>query len=169
VNRLFGLVLLVLATAGTSTDTLPVSGPAGTYTVKTSGPTRISSGPTWVRLDWDAGGQVVTPPVPIAPALHTGHFTLSYIEPKYPMPASAQVRDQLAGENWTAIDATYRSYTDGQSQLTSLGFTRCYAAADLPIAFLQEDQAAGSPIIDKMKSPASADAVVAWVKGFRGQ
>jgi hypothetical protein len=98
-----------------------------------------------------------------------GHFTVSYIEPKYPSPTSAAVRDGLAKVKATGIDTTYRSYVEGQEQLTTLGFTTYFKSADLPIVFLQEDQAAGSPIIGSMKSPASAEAVVSWVRGFRGQ
>jgi hypothetical protein len=110
------------------------------------------------------------PPAPAPPAapVHTGHFTLSYIEPKYPSPASAAVRDGLAQVKATGIDTTYRSYTEGQTQLTTLGFTPYFTTADLPIVFLQEDGPTGSPIIGSMKSPASAEAVVAWVQGFRG-
>ncbi len=109
-------------------------------------------------------------PAPVAPAApaHTGHFTVSYIEPKYPSPASAAVRDGLAQVKSTGIDTTYRSYTEGQTQLTTLGFTSYFKTSDLPIVFLQEDTANGSPIIGSMKSPASAEAVVNWVKGFRG-
>jgi hypothetical protein len=109
-------------------------------------------------------------PVPVAPAgvSHKGHFTVSYIEPRYPSPASAAVREGLAAVKSTGIDTTYRSYIAGQTQLTTLGFTAYFTPADLPMVFLQEDQAGGSPIIGTMKSPASADAVVSWVKGFRG-
>ena len=115
---------------------------------------------------------VPAPAPPVLPAApvhsgHSGHFTVSYIEPKYPTPASAAVRDGLAQVKATGIDTTYRSYTDGQAQLTTLGFDRYFTPADLPIVFLQEDQPNGSPIIGSLKSPASADAVVTWVKGFR--
>lgn len=108
-------------------------------------------------------------PVAPAPAPHMGHFTVSYIEPKYPSPTSAAVRDGLAKVKATGIDTTYRSYVEGQEQLTTLGFTAYFKSADLPIVFLQEDQAAGSPIIGSLKSPPSAEAVVAWVRGFRGR
>jgi hypothetical protein len=93
---------------------------------------------------------------------------VSYIEPRYPTPASAAVRDGLAQVKATGIDTTYRSYVEGQQQLTSLGFTPHFKSSDLPIVFLQEDTPAGSPIIGSLKSPASADAVVKWVLGFRG-
>lgn len=108
-------------------------------------------------------------PAPIAQApAHKGHFTVSYIEPRYPSPASAAVRGQLAGEDWAALDATFRSYTEGQGQLTTLGFVGHFRSADLPIAFLQEDGPGGAPIIGSFRSPASGDAVLAWVKEFRG-
>jgi len=176
-------MLLALATVYTTVDTVPVTGPAGVYTVKTTGPTRITGGTGWVQIDWDVDGQVVKPPRPApspaplpapppAPApvaAHTGHFTVSYIEPRYPSPASGAVRDGLAKTDWTPLDATYRSYTEGQSQITSLGFTPHFKTSDLPIVMLQEDGPSGSPIIDKLKSPPSAEAVVNWVKGFRGQ
>jgi len=112
----------------------------------------------------------VPAPAPIAPAapVHMGHFTVSYIEPKYPSPASAAVRDGLAQVKATGIDTTYRSYVEGQTQLTTLGFDRYFKSGDLPIVFLQEDGPSGSPIIGSLKSPASADAVIQWVKGFRG-
>jgi hypothetical protein len=108
-------------------------------------------------------------PPPALPAVaHKGHFTVSLIEPRYPSPASAAVRDQLAGENWMPLDTSYRSYTEGQNQLTALGFVPYFKSADLPIVFLQEDGPTGAPIIGSMKSPASADAVLSWVRGFRG-
>ena len=110
------------------------------------------------------------PPAPVAPSapVHAGHFTISYVEPRYPSPASAAVRQQLAAVTWSDLDATYRSYTEGQSQLATLGFDRYFKPADLPILFLQEDGPTGAPIIDQMKAPASAESVVSWVKGFRG-
>jgi len=166
------VLLIAFATGPATTDAPPVSGPAGAYTVRTGGPTRITSGPTWVRLDWTIDAQAVQPPAPDPPAAataHTGHFTVSYVEPRYPSPASAAVRDGLARIKATGIDTTYRSYVEGQTQLATLGFTAHYKPADLPIVFLQEDQAGGSPIIGSLRSPASADAVVAWVKGFRGR
>ena len=112
----------------------------------------------------------VPAPAPIAPAapVHGGHYTVSYIEPKYPSPASAAVRDGLAQVKATGIDTTYRSYIEGQQQLTTLGFDRYFKSADLPMVFLQEDGPTGAPIIGSLKSPASAEEVVAWVKGFRG-
>jgi hypothetical protein len=94
---------------------------------------------------------------------------VSYIEPRYPSPASAAVRDGLAQVKATGIDTTYRSYIEGQEQLTTLGFTPHFKSADLPMVFLQEDTPAGSPIIGSLKSPATADAVVKWVLGFRGK
>jgi hypothetical protein len=108
------------------------------------------------------------PPAPATP-VHAGHFTVSYVEPKYPSPASAAVREGLAKVKASGIDTTYRSYTEGQTQLTTLGFTAYFKSADLPMVFLQEDQVGGAPIIGSLKSPASAEAVVRWVQGFRGQ
>lgn len=121
-----------------------------------------------VHVTLPAPRPVAPAPIAQAPA-HKGHFTVSYIEPKYPTQASAAVRDGLAKLKATGIDTTYRSYIEGQAQLTTLGFVPYFKPADLPIVFLQEDQPGGSPIIGSLKSPASADAVVAWVQEFRGQ
>jgi hypothetical protein len=111
-------------------------------------------------------------PVPVRPAAvrHTGHFTVSYIEPVHPSAASAAVRHDLAALDWSGLDATFRAYTHGQEQLTTLGFSTIYAAADLPMVFIQETGADGSaPIVPPpLRSPATAAAVVDRVKELRG-
>lgn len=111
----------------------------------------------------------VSPANPTKNPAHTGHFTVSYIEPRYPTPASAAVRDQLAGTDWRALDATFRAYTHGQQELTDLGFVTHYSTADLPLCFIQEAGPAGAPLVGTPLKPASAAAVLGTVKGLRGQ
>jgi hypothetical protein len=167
------VVLLSLLAVHASSDALPVTGPAGVYTVTTGGPTRISSGAGWVLLQWSDGpdlGPLPKPPspVPVKPVQHSGHLTVSLIEPRYTRADIAAVRHDLAGFDWGGLDATFRGYSDGQEQLQGLGFTSHYTAADLPIAFIQETQPSGeAPIIDRIK-PGSAAVVIDRVKQLRG-
>jgi hypothetical protein len=140
------------------------------YTVTTTGPTRISSGAGWVLLQWDGGPDVKPPsPVPVRPAQHSGHLTVSLIEPRYTRADIAAIRHDLAGFDWASLDATFRGYSDGQDQVQALGFTAHYTPDDLPIVFIQEMQPSGSaPIIDRIK-PSSAVVVINRVKELRGQ
>lgn len=104
-----------------------------------------------------------------APVHHTGHFTVSYLEPRYGSPASAAIRDQLAGADWKPLDCTFRSYTDGQAELKTLGFTPHFTSADLPLVFIQETGPQGAPIIDTIRSPATAAAVLTRIQELRGR
>jgi hypothetical protein len=61
INRFF---LLVLTTILTVSATDQVVGPAGTYTVTTSGPTKVTSGEGWVKIEWEAEPSTPTPPPP---------------------------------------------------------------------------------------------------------
>jgi hypothetical protein len=117
-----------------------------------------------------APAPVPSPVRPVSAAKHTGHFTVSYIEPVYPSPASTAVRHDLAGVDWGGLDTTFRAYTHGQEQLQTLGFSTLYVAADLPMVFVQETNASGAaPIVPPpLRSPATADVVVARVKELRG-
>jgi hypothetical protein len=166
------VVLLSLLAVHASSD--PVTGPAGVYTVTTSGPTRITSGAGWVLLQWSDGpdvGPLPKPPspIPVKPAQHTGHLTVSLIEPRYTRADIAAVRHDLAGYDWATLDATFRGYSDGQDQVQALGFTAHYTPDDLPIVFVQETQLSGSaPIIDRIK-PSSAAVVIDRIKELRGK
>jgi hypothetical protein len=111
-------------------------------------------------------------PVPVGPAAvkHTGRLTVSWINSRYPTPAQAAIRDDLASVDWKAHDAMFRSYVDGQEELKSLGFAGLYKPDDLPIVFVQETQNGKAPLIgEPIRSPASAGAVLAHVKGLRGE
>jgi len=110
---------------------------------------------------------VPTVPVPVA-LKHNGHFTISYIEPRYPSPASAAVRNDLANTDWHALDATFRAYTLGQAELTTLGLDKHFDPANLPIALIQETGPKGAPIVATVAGPASAGDVLGTVKGLRG-
>jgi hypothetical protein len=134
---------------------------------------------TYILIGWVAAGYFrpvppvpgpVPPPAPVAirPAKHTGHLYVSYIEPRYGTPTSAAVRDALAGTDWSKLDATFRSYTDGQDELTTLGFDKHFEAADLPEVFIQESGPKGAPIIATVNGPASASIVLARIKELRG-
>jgi hypothetical protein len=165
------IVLLLLPALHASSDAPPVTGPAGVYTVTTGGPTRITSGTGWVLLQWDGGPDVLPKPpspIPVKPVQHTGHLTVSLIEPRYTRADIAAVRHDLAGFDWANLDATFRGYSDGQDQVQALGFTAHYTPADLPIVFIQETQPSGAaPIIDRIK-PGSAAVVIDRVKELRG-
>jgi hypothetical protein len=100
---------------------------------------------------------------------HAGHFTISYIEPRYGSPASAAVRDGLAGVDWKPLDCTFRSYVEGQEELKTLGFVPRFTASDLPVLFVQESGPKGAPIIDTVKGPASAAAVLTRIQELRGK
>ncbi len=63
-NRFIPLALMMIAIWGGG-DT--ITGPAGVYTVTTSGQTVITSGPGWVKIEWDAGVPV-EPSVPDKPS-----------------------------------------------------------------------------------------------------
>jgi hypothetical protein len=109
-------------------------------------------------------------PAPVPPAVkHTGHFTVSLIEPKYTRADVAAIRHDLAGFDWATLDTSFRGYSDGQEQVTSLGFGTQFTPADLPIVFVQETQPSGAaPIIDRMK-PTSAAVVIDRIKALRGR
>jgi hypothetical protein len=130
-------------------------------------------------LAWYVAPGRTTAPVPppvsssaAAPAdgiPYGGHLTVTLIEPLYASPAAAAVRDSLAAVDWHGMDTTFRAYTHGQDELEALGFVSRYTTADLPIAFIQQTRpTGGAPIIDEIKSPASADVVVNRVKELRG-
>jgi hypothetical protein len=141
---------------------------------------RLYAASTYILIGWVAAGyfkpvsvapRPVAPPapIPIAATKHTGHFTVSYIEPRYGSPASAAVRDDLAALDWHALDTTFRAYTEGQDELKTLGFVSHFASTGLPVCFVQETGPKGAPIIATVEGPASAAVVVSTVKGLRGQ
>jgi hypothetical protein len=111
-----------------------------------------------------------SPPPPPPIVRHTGHLTVSYIEPIHVKPSGIVARHQLAGVDWASMDASFRAYTDGQDELHTLGFDRHYTAADLPLVFIQETGPTGqAPIIPPpIHAPASAQVVVDRVKELRG-
>jgi hypothetical protein len=166
------IVVLALLALPASVDTPPVTGPAGVYTVTTTGPTRITSGTGWILLQWDGAPDVLPKPptpVPVKPVQHTGRLTVSLIEPRYTRADIAAVRHELAGYDWATLDAIFRGYSDGQDQVQALRFTGHYTPDDLPIVFVQETQPSGAaPIIDRIK-PSSAAVVIDRVKAMRGQ
>jgi hypothetical protein len=110
------------------------------------------------------------PPPPPAPAKHDGHLTISYIEPLYTSPEAAALRDTLARFDWRAHGGTFRSYTDGEDDLTRLGFAGLYKPADLPIVYVQETLPDGkAPIIaGPIKSP-TLDQLRSILRGLRGK
>lgn len=64
-NRLTPLALLATISLGSASD--PVKGPAGVYSVTTTGPTRVTSGEGWVKIEWEVEPVVPTPPEPAKP------------------------------------------------------------------------------------------------------
>jgi hypothetical protein len=64
-NRLTLLALVTLLALPGSGD--PVTGPAGVYTVTTTGPTRVTSGEGWVKIEWEVEPVVPAPPNPTKP------------------------------------------------------------------------------------------------------
>lgn len=64
-NRLTPLALVTIISLGSASD--PVTGPAGVYTVTTTGPTRVTSGQGWVKIEWEVEPVVPTPPEPAKP------------------------------------------------------------------------------------------------------
>jgi hypothetical protein len=150
---------------------------------------RVYAATTWLLVGWIAAwwyfsprapvglpltppapvGPVVKPPAPVlTPVRHTGYLIVSHIEKIAVTPAAAAVRDQLGRVDWASLDATFRSYTEGQVKLTELGFTRYFQSADLPLVFIQESTPAGAPIIKRISSPASAEEVLRTIKELRG-
>jgi hypothetical protein len=101
--------------------------------------------------------------------VHTGHLWVTYVEARYGSPAAGAVRDELAGVDWKGLDATFRAYTEGQEQLALLKFATHFTTADLPILFVQDGTLRGGGIIDTIRGPASADAVVSRIRELRGQ
>ena len=77
-SRIFplALALIVLAPAD------PVTGPAGVYTVTTTGPTRITSGDGWVKIEWEV--EPTVPPKPPDP----GPGPVNPVKPPDPGPVS---------------------------------------------------------------------------------
>lgn len=63
-NRAF---LLALFASITVTGADSVTGPAGVYTVTTTGPTTVTSGPGWVRIEWEVEPTVPVKPPPVKP------------------------------------------------------------------------------------------------------
>jgi hypothetical protein len=61
INRFFLLVLTTILTVSAADQ---VVGPAGIYTVTTSGPTRLTSGEGWVKIEWEVEPSTPTPPPP---------------------------------------------------------------------------------------------------------
>jgi hypothetical protein len=63
-NRLTLLALVAMSLAPTGD---PVTGPAGVYSVTTTGPTRVTSGDGWVKIEWEVEPVVPKPPDPAKP------------------------------------------------------------------------------------------------------
>lgn len=68
ISRLFPLALASLLWAPTG----DMTGPAGVYTIVTTGPTKVSSGDGWLKLEWSEGSPgtpppIVSPPPPTPP------------------------------------------------------------------------------------------------------
>jgi hypothetical protein len=64
-NRITLLALVASISLGSASD--PVTGPAGVYTVTTTGPTRVTSGDGWVKIEWEVEPVVPRPPDPAKP------------------------------------------------------------------------------------------------------
>lgn len=109
-NRLAVLTLLALATAD-----VPITGPAGVYTVETAGPTTVTSGPGWVKISWEAE------PVPTKPVEPTKPPDPGPTVPPPPTPApTVDVQPIAQGPAWIAAvydESKLSSYPPGQQAL----------------------------------------------------
>lgn len=63
----------------------PIAGPAGSYTFSIPGAVRISYGPTWIRIEWDAA---VAPPIKPAPVDPGVVKPPAPVDPEPPQPPS---------------------------------------------------------------------------------
>lgn len=111
-NRLTPLALLATLSLGSLGD--PVKGPAGVYTVTTTGPTRVTSGEGWVKIEWEVEPVVPPPPEPTKPIDPSPGVT----PPPAPTPAVSV--PTLTGQVWmlAVYDATKAgSYPPGQQSL----------------------------------------------------
>jgi len=125
-----------------------VTGPAGVYTVTTSGPTRVSSGDAWVRLDWDTlpptPTPTPTPPDPTPPpnptpaptpvptlvlAPHTVIFVAEKNQSLTPgqraLQASTTIKDLLLNLNprnqWASVDIKTVTIKDWLPEINKAG------------------------------------------------
>lgn len=114
ISRLTLLALVALVLAPTD----PVTGPAGVYTVTTSAPTRITSGPGWIKFEWKTDDTPEPPPPgPVEPPA----VKPPPVEPEKPPPVEpppvepAGPATPLTGQVWflavydTTKAATYPS------------------------------------------------------------
>lgn len=111
-NRLTPLALLAVLSLGSASD--PVKGPAGVYSVTTTGPTRVTSGEGWVRIEWEVEPVVPTPPEPAKPIEPPPTVTPP------PAPTPAVSIPTLEGNVWMIAvydSAKVGSYPPGQQSV----------------------------------------------------
>lgn len=113
-NRITLLVLSLILWAPTIDL---VTGPAGVYSVTTSGPTRVTSGSGWVKIEWEVEPSTLTPPEPVKPP-EPGPTVPP--PPIVPTPSSPDVSPLKAGPAWIAAvydEHKASSYPPGQQAL----------------------------------------------------
>jgi hypothetical protein len=114
-QRLTLLALLASVSLGSASD--PVTGPAGVYTVTTTGPTRVTSGEGWVKIEWEVEPVVPAPTNPTKPP-DPAKPDPSVAPPPAPTPAASL--PVLVGQVWMLAvydSAKAGSYPPGQQAI----------------------------------------------------
>jgi hypothetical protein len=112
--------LLALASILWAPPIDPVTGPAGVYTVTTTGPTRVTSGEGWVKIEWEVEPVVPAPPNPTKPPEPAKPDPPPVVTPPPPAPEPAVSIPTLTGQVWMlAVYDTAKagSYPPGQQAI----------------------------------------------------
>lgn len=158
-----------------------ILGPAGTYTVQSGGSTKVEYGDGWVKISWTADpapnpGPGPNPdPVPPAPTpppapVATGKLfvTLVYDSTTENQDQASMRADLATSQDWTGLNAVFRSYEAKQKGIDDLNLRGSVAA--LPCVIVQElkDGAKSAPVVKTLAGVATKDAVVGAIKDLRG-